>query len=58
MFGYKVVNYNVWEALPDIFDTIKDAKDAKSKWCFKDGAIIEQFKSKNNKAKRIFERNQ
>ncbi len=55
--GYKVVNYNAWSSLPDIFVKIKDAKEAKRNWYLGDGAVIEYFNSKNRKAKIMVERN-
>ena len=56
MKGYKVVNYNAWSALPEIFVKIKDAKDAKKAWNLGDGAVIEYFNQKNRKAKVMVER--
>ena len=46
MKGYKVVNYDLWESLPDIFNSIDEAKKARKKWKNGKGAIIEQFNSK------------
>jgi len=51
--GYKVVNYEVWESLPDIFSSIKDAKKAKNEWDLGKNAVIESFNSKNKKTKII-----
>ena len=55
--GYKVVNYNAWESIPDIFTRIKDAKEAKKNWKFKDGAVIDYFNSKNKTSKIMVENN-
>ena len=43
MKGYKVVNYNLWESLPDIFTTISEAKKARDKWDKKNHSVIEQL---------------
>ena len=51
MKGYKVVNYNKWSSLPDIFPNIKLAKEARDKWEYADGSIIEFFNSRSRKAK-------
>ncbi len=51
--GYKVVNYDKWISLPEIFGTLKEAKDAKSNTSFGKGTIIEYFNSRNSKAKRF-----
>lgn len=45
MKGYKVVNYNKWKSIPDIYSTIKEAKKAKKDWCFGNDAVIEYFNS-------------
>jgi hypothetical protein len=56
MKGYKCVNYDKWSSLPEIFNTLKDAKEAKSKWHLGDRAVIESFNSKSNRAKIIKDR--
>jgi len=45
MKGYKVVNYNKWKSIKDIFSTIKEAKKARDEWRFCNDAIIEYFNS-------------
>ena len=45
--GFKVVNYHRWESLPDIFSSLKEAKDAKKDWAWGSGAVIEQFNYKS-----------
>jgi len=56
MKGYKVVSYNEWSSLPDIFTTLKEAKDAKAKWRLGERAVIESFNSKSSRAKIIKDR--
>ena len=56
MRGFKVVNYDKWTSLPEIFSNIKDAKDAKASWHLGEKAVIESFNSKSNRAKVIKER--
>ena len=56
MKGYKVVNYNLWQSLPEIFAKIRDAKVAKKKWVLGDGAVIEYFNQKNRRAKVMVEK--
>ena len=53
MKGYKVVNYDKWTSLPDIFPTLKKAREAKDEWPFGAKAIIEYFNSKANRVKVI-----
>lgn len=53
MKGFKVVNYDKWVSIPDIFANLRLAKDAKSGWKFGQGAVIEYINSKSNKAKII-----
>lgn len=48
MKGYKVVNYDKWVSLPDIFPTLKLAREAKAEWHLGAKAIIESFNSKAN----------
>lgn len=49
--GYKVVNYNEWSNIPDIFTNLNDAKEAREKWEFKKGSVIEQVGTKMRRAK-------
>jgi len=56
MKGYKVVSYDKWSALPEIFSTLREAKDAKAKWHLGDRAVIESFNSKSSRAKVIKDR--
>ena len=51
--GYKVVNYSDWSSLPEIFDGIDQAKEAKSNWKYGKNAVIEYFNSKNKRVKTI-----
>lgn len=53
MKGFKVVNYNEWVSIPDIFGTVYDAKVARDSWKYKKGSVIESFNSKNKYAKII-----
>ncbi len=53
--GYKVVNYDKWVSLPEIFSTLKEAKIAKENTNFGKDTVIEYFNSKNNKSKRFFD---
>jgi hypothetical protein len=53
MKGYKVVNFDKWTSIPDIFTSLRAAKEAKEKWEFKDKAVIEYFNSKQPKSKII-----
>lgn len=53
MKGYKVVNYDKWISLPEIFTTLRQARDAKAGWELGPKAIIESFNSKANRAKVI-----
>ncbi len=41
--GYKVVNYNRWSSLPEIFNTVNDAIKGSKGWKYRDGAVIESF---------------
>jgi len=54
--GYKCINYHEWASLPDIFSTLREAKDAKVKWRLGDRAVIESFNSKSSRAKVIKDR--
>lgn len=56
MRGFKVVNYDKWISLPEIFNNLKDAREAKEKWHLGEKAVIESFNSKSNRAKVIKER--
>jgi hypothetical protein len=56
MKGYKVVSYDKWSALPEIFSTLREAKEAKAKWHLGDRAVIESFNSKSSRAKVIKDR--
>ena len=56
MKGYKVVNYDKWVSLPEIFSSPREAKEAKSKWHLGGQAVIESFNSKSPKAKIIKDR--
>ena len=56
MKGYKVVSYNEWCSLPEIFSTLKEAKEAKAKWRLGEKAVIENFNSKSSRAKIIKDR--
>ncbi len=49
--GYKVVNYAEWCNIPDIFSNVKDARDARDKWEFNKGSVIEQIGSRMRRAK-------
>lgn len=51
--GYKVVNYDKWKSLPDIFPNLKEAREAKIGWKYETKAIIEYFNSKTNRARVI-----
>lgn len=51
--GFKVVNYDKWLSLPDIFSNVKEARQAREKWKFGEGAVIESFNPKSSKAKII-----
>jgi len=53
MKGYKVVNYDKWQSLPEIFPNLKKAREAKKGWYLGTKAIIEYFNSKANRAKVI-----
>jgi len=53
MKGYKVVNYDKWTSLPEIFPNLKKARESKAVWQFGGKAIIEYFNSKSNRAKVI-----
>ena len=53
MKGYKVVNYEKWVSLPDIFSTPKEAKDAKKVWKFGKDAVVEFFISKSTGKARV-----
>lgn len=53
MKGYKVVNYDKWTSLPEIYPNLKKAREAKKGWDFGQKAIIEYFNSKANRAKVI-----
>ena len=54
MKGYKVVNYDKWTSLPEIFKTLKDAKEAKNNCTLGKDTVIEYFNSKNKKSKIIY----
>ena len=56
MKGYKCVNYNEWCSLPEIFSTLKEAKEAKAKWRLGEKAVIENFNSKSSRANIIKDR--
>jgi hypothetical protein len=56
MKGYKVINYAEWTSLPEIFNTVNEAKQAKDKWQLGGKAVIESFNSKSNRARVIKER--
>lgn len=56
MKGYKVVCYDKWESLPEIFGNLKEAREAKDKWVLGDKAVIESFSSKSSRAKIIKDR--
>jgi len=49
--GYKVVNYREWKNIPDIFTNLADAEEARDKWEFKVGSVIEQVGTKMRRAK-------
>lgn len=51
--GFKVVCYDKWDSLPDIFNNLRAAKEAKQKWSLGDKAVIEYINSKSSKAKII-----
>ncbi|MCK5017833.1 MAG: hypothetical protein KAS32_12290 [Candidatus Peribacteraceae bacterium] len=54
MKGYKVVNYDKWASLPEIFMDLKSAKEAKKNWPeLGPRAIIEYFNSRGNRARVI-----
>lgn len=53
MKGYKVVNYDKWQSLPDIFSNLKTARAAKKEWELGEKAIIEYFNSKSTRQKVI-----
>lgn len=53
MKGYKVVNYDKWTSLPEIFPSLRKAREAKGQWKFGQKAIIEYFNSKARRAKVI-----
>lgn len=56
MKGYKVVSYDKWVSLPEIFGSLKDAKAAKAAWHLGDRAVIESFNSKSSRVKVIKDR--
>jgi len=49
--GYKVVNYREWVNIPDIFSTISEAIEARDKWEYKVGSVIEQIGTKMRRAR-------
>jgi hypothetical protein len=49
--GFKVVNYSEWANIPDIFNNITEAKEAREKWKYKKGSVIEQIGTKMRRAK-------
>ncbi len=49
--GFKVVNYSEWSNIPDIFNNLFDAKEARDKWEYKKGSVIEQIGTKMRRAK-------
>ncbi len=51
--GYKVVNYSEWANLPDIFTSLAEAKEARERWEYKVGSVIEQIGTKMRRAKVI-----
>lgn len=53
MKGYKVVCYDKWQSLPEIFFNLKSAREAKKNWILGEKAIIEYFNSKSTKQKVI-----
>lgn len=53
MKGHKVVNYHEWISIPDIFNTLAEAKQARLGWEFKKGSVIEAFNFKSRFVKTI-----
>lgn len=53
MKGYKVVNYDKWKSLPEIFPNLRKAREAKKSWELGKKAVIEYFNSKASRAKVI-----
>ena len=53
MKGYKVVNISEWASLPEIFNSVQDAREAKDEWKYGKTAVIEYFNSRNKRAKII-----
>jgi len=51
--AFKVVNYSEWCNIPELFTNIDDAKEAREKWEYKEGSVIEQVGPKMRKAKMI-----
>ena len=49
--GYKVVNYSEWSNIPDIFTNLSDAKEAREKWEYKSGSVIELIGTRMRRAK-------
>lgn len=49
--GYKVVNYSEWANISDIFTTLGEAKEAREKWEYKKGSVIELIGTKMRRAK-------
>jgi hypothetical protein len=52
MKGFKVVNYDVWKSLPEIFNTVKEADEKSKNWEWVDGAVIEEVNS-NKRSRNI-----
>jgi len=54
MKGYKVINYDKWTSLPEIFTTLREAKEAKKTSTLGKNTVVEYFNSRNTRAKRIY----
>jgi len=54
MKGFKVVNYNEWSSLPDIFTTMSQAKRGLESWKYSRGAVIESFNQKVKFTRTVF----
>ena len=51
MKGYKVVNYSVWESLPEIFNSVKEAEEKAKDWKYFKGSVVEAFDSSKKSPK-------